>query len=139
MAPLVRRSLAQSHRGKAPINNERVHVQQLVFRPEFSRGIAPGDDKLALGEQVSETRFKKGQGPLFVSVGLSGAFWRIVDSRMFQLAIAARQPAADFAQCTSTTKLTKKHGHGLIPAAETFFEVVSAVFSCYLFELEEGE
>ena len=86
-----------------------------------------------------ENRFIKRPGPVFVSVGQGGAFWRVVDSEMFQLALATRQPAADLSQGVSTTKLTKKHGHELAPAGEAFFGVVGAVFSNCLFELEAGE
>jgi len=62
-----------------------------------------------------------------------------VNAEVFQLAQAASEPPADFAQRLSLRQLTEQHGYELIPAGEAFAVFFSLMFTDDVRKLTTGE
>src|SRR4029077_18273249 len=75
-------------------------------------------------------------GPVFVSIGQSGALGCVRQSQVAQLAFAGGEAAANLAQRLRPPQVTEQHGHELSPATEAAGVALGPVLDDGLLELE---
>ena len=101
--------------GDRQIDDRRIDTDPFIFKPELflSRHWAP-----AALEQLEKDPLLKFPGTVLIGIS-QGGMTGSGDSRVFQFALTAPQPAANFSERMSSPQLAEKHGHKLTLASKS--------------------